>query len=164
MVILGWKSASILRQCTSFLSTAEFRHESLVLAIHRSAKTNKKDYKERRKYLLTSFSFPVWPDMQSPEICPRPPHFVHTSWFVIVWFSGLSHEFSFGSNPSRRVPFSRASSMSWVFRKSFCPSGFSIASLIIWRIVRIASSTEVWQFAEISAWSGSSSPESSKNL
>ena len=157
--VLSWKSATGLRQW-SFLSTSEFRHERLVFSIHGSTKNNNDHWScPRNPYLLTSFSFPVCPDRQSPEICPRPPHLVQTNWFVIVWFSGFNHEFSFGSNPSLRVPLSRASSISCVFRKSFCPSGFSIASLMICRIVLIASSTDVWQFAEINAWRGSSSPK-----
>ena len=158
--VLSWKSTTWLWQW-SFLSASEFRHECLVFSIHRSTNETMIIEVPRDFYLLTSFSFPVCPDRQSPEICPLPPHLVQTNWFVIVWFSGLSQEFSFGSKPSLKVPLSRASSINCVFRKSFCPSGFSIASLMICRIVLIASSTDVWQFAEINAWRGSSSPEKS---
>lgn len=74
--------------------------------------------------------------LQSEEMCPAPPHLVHSVVLVMLRGSEFCQGRRIRLSSSRSVPFSRASSLSCIFLRSFWSSGVSMPCF---RMLRICS-------------------------
>lgn len=104
--------------------------------------------------------------LQSSAIWPAPPHAVHVTLLVTLALSWHCHALWLSAPQlvhltwpsSRRVPFNRASSLSWILRSSLEPSGRSTPSWIICFTLLTAFFTQSGSVDVMYACSGSFSP------